>query len=247
MLSGVQAIMGSQFAGMYIHGSIATGDFDPQRSDIDYLVVTRDPLPAGMVSALAAMHARIAASGLRWVSNYEGSYIPVAAIRRHDPAADSVYPAIRADGSFGLDRHGSEWVIQRHVIREHGIVLAGPPPATLIDPIPPNDLRRAVRRLLQEWWLPQVQDPFRLQSSEYQAYATLTMCRALYTLETGRIASKPQAGRWALQTLGDHEWVGLIETALAWRHGAEVDRLSEVLAFIRFTLERSQHFVLPPE
>lgn len=245
LLSDVQMILGGLFVGMYVHGSLANGDFDPQRSDIDFVVVTTDDLPGEMVAALEAMHASIAVSNLKWATNYEGSYIPQHALRRYDPDR-TLHPAVRVDGSFGVDRHGSEWVIQRHVIREQGIVLAGPAPQTLIDPVPANDLRRAALGVLREWWAPQLRAPFRLHNSEYHAYAVLTMCRVLYTLEFGTVASKPQAARWTQKRLGGR-WVGLIDQALSWQHGVELDGLNEVLDFIRYTLERSEHFAIPSD
>jgi hypothetical protein len=39
------------------------------------------------------------------------------------------------------------------MLREHGVVLAGPPPRTLIDPVPPSELREAVLGILREWWM----------------------------------------------------------------------------------------------
>lgn len=246
LLSDAQTVLGNHFVGMYVHGSLATGDFAPGRSDIDFLVVTDDELPDEMLPALAAMHARITTSGLKWAPRLEGSYIPQRALRRYDPA-HSHHPALRMDGSFDVDGHGSEWVIQRHVIREHGIVLAGPPPQTLIDPIQPDDLRRAVRGLLREWWAPQLQNPFRLYSAEYRAYAILTMCRALYTLQYGTVVSKPVAARWAQEALGAR-WTTLIERALAWQHDAPPPGdLNETLDLIRYTLERSEQFEIPAD
>lgn len=230
--------------GMYVHGSLASGDFDPLRSDVEFVVVTRAELADEIVSALAAMHASIALSDLKWRTNYEGSYIPAQAIRRYDPA-NAVHPAVGVDGSFGLEKHGSDWVIQRHIIREQGIIMVGPAPGTLIDPVSADDMRLAVRQALAEWWAPQLADPRRLQSSEYQAYAVLTMCRAMYTLEHGTSASKPQAGRWARSILADR-WTRLIDAALAWRHGVTMDALGEVLAFIRYTVERSQGCLADP-
>ena len=109
--------------------------------------------------------------------------------------------------------HGSDWVIQSHILREHGIILSGPALRDLIDPVAPDDLRRAMRELLREWWAPMLHDTTRLRSAEYQAYAVLTMCRALYTLETGAVASKPVAARWAQAALGEPRAV-LIERAL---------------------------------
>jgi predicted nucleotidyltransferase len=242
--SGAQAALGDHFAGMVVHGSLASGDFDPERSDLDVLVVTADELPAEMLPALEAMHARLTASGLKWATNMEVSYIPRAALRRYDPA-HCHHPALRADGSFAIDGHGSEWVIQRHIVREKGIVLAGPPAKTLIDPIGPNDLRRAVAGLLREWWEPQLYDPFRIRSSEYQAYAILTMCRMLYTLEHGTVASKPIAARWAQAALGPDR-ATLVEQALTWHYGVELDRLDDTLDFIHYTLERSRPYEPAP-
>jgi hypothetical protein len=141
---------------------------------------------------------------------------------------------------------GSDWVIQCHIIREQGVVVAGPAPQTLIDPVQPNDLRRAALGILREWWSPQIHDPSRLHSSEYQAYAILTMCRALYTLQYGIVVSKPVAARWAQQALGER-WAALIERALAWSHNTQLVDLNETLDFIRYTLERGQQFEIPTE
>ena len=244
LLSGVQTILGNHFIGMYVHGSLASGDFDPQRSgDIDFVVVTADELPDEMLPALEAMHARITASGLKWATRLEGDYIPQPALRRYDPF-HARYPHLGVDGHFDVEQHDSDGVIQRYTIREHGVVVAGPAPQTLIDPVQPNDLRRAALAILREWWSPQLHDPARLHSSEYQAYAILTMCRALYTLQHGIVVSKPVAARWAQEALGE-PWAALIERALVWRHGAPLDNLNETLDFIRYTLERGQQFEIP--
>ena len=243
LLASVQAVLGDYFVGLYVHGSVASADFDPQRSDIDFLVVTTAELPGEMLPDLAAMHARLTASGLPLVAKLEGSYIPRPALRRYDPA-QAQHPALRVDGSFAVDGHGSDWVIQRHIIREQGIVVAGPAPQTLIDPVQPDDLRRAVLGILQEWWSPPFPAPERFRRSEYQSYAVLTMCRALYTLQYGTVVPKPVAALWAQETLGE-PLAALIAWALAWRPDAPTYHLHETLDFIRNTLARSQQFEIP--
>jgi len=65
LLKNVQTVLGNHFIGMYVYGSLASGDFDPQRSDIDFLVVTADRLPDEMIAELKAMHARITTSSLK--------------------------------------------------------------------------------------------------------------------------------------------------------------------------------------
>ena len=238
LLSGVQTILGDHFIGMYVYGSLASGDFNPQRSDIDFLVVTADELPDEMLAALGAMHARITASGLKWATRIEGDYIPQSALQRYDPT-HAQYPHLGMDGHFDVEQHGSDGVIQRYLIREQGIALAGPAPRNLIDPVQPSDLRQAALGILLEWWAPMLRDPTRLHSSEYQAYAILTMCRALYTLQHGAVVSKSVAARWAQEALGE-QWATLIQRALAWRHDVHLDSLDETLDFIRYTLERGQ-------
>jgi predicted nucleotidyltransferase len=39
-------ILGDNLAGFYLHGSLAMGCFNPLRSDIDFLVVIKEPLTA---------------------------------------------------------------------------------------------------------------------------------------------------------------------------------------------------------
>jgi hypothetical protein len=234
LLACARETLAERFVGFYVHGSLATGDFDPRRSDIDFLVAVSDELPEETATTLGSRHAEIAASDLPWATNHEGSYIPLTTLRRHDPDHCRHY-AVRIGGSFGRDRHGSEWVIQRHVIREHGVALAGPAPQTLIAPITEDDLKAAVRNLLWEWWMPQLADSRRLSDSEYQAYAVLTMCRALYTLEHGTIVAKPVAADWALRTLPS-EWRPLVLSARAWQHGDALQVSESALALVRYTL-----------
>ena len=236
LLTSVQEILGNQLVGMYLYGSLSSGDFNPETSDIDFLVVTTSTLSDKAIAELRSMHQRIWKSGLKWASKLEGSYIPKRDIRRHDPQSPPC-PTVN-EGKFYLDKRGSDWIIQRHVIRQQGTVLAGPDPKTLIDPVSPEDIRRAVKGVLQEWWGPMLEDPSWLKNhgSEYHAFAILTMCRALYTLEYGNIVSKPMAARWAQKELGER-WSQVIERSLAQQVGSEDhDLYNESLEFIRFTM-----------
>jgi hypothetical protein len=101
-------------------------------------------------------------------------------------------------------------------------------------------MRRAVVALMDEWWGTMPQDPAPLRRKGYQVYAVLTMCRMLYTLDTGDVASKPVAARWAQEAL-DRRWRPLIEGALAWqkvRQDTPEGDIDETRELIRYTLER---------
>ena len=190
LLSSVRTILGDHVVGMYLYGSLASGDFD-QSSDVDFVVVTTDEIAGDLFSALQTMHARIAAGDSRWGTELEGSYIPQHALRCYDPA-HALHPHIdRGRGeSLRMMQHDSDWIIQRHILREQGLVVTGPAPHTLIDPVLPNELRRAALETLHGWWAPMLDDPTRLNSPGYQSYTVLTMSRMLYTLQYGTVVSK---------------------------------------------------------
>ena len=60
LLAGVRGTLGPELVGVYLDGSLATGDFVEHSSDIDVLVVTEDALSDEVVAALGTMHARLA-------------------------------------------------------------------------------------------------------------------------------------------------------------------------------------------
>ena len=240
LLTNAQKILQDQFVGMYLYGSLSSGDFNPETSDVDFLVVTADYLPETTIAELKSMHQHIWASGLKRAERLEGAYVPKALIRRHDPNGTS-YPTVN-EGKFSVDQLGSDWIIQRHVVREHGVVIAGPNPKSLIDFVNPDDIRNAVLGILREWWFPMLEDITWLQKhgSNYHGYAVFTMCRALHALKHGIIVSKPVAIRWAKEALGS-QWHPLIERAVASQYGKHSEFLNETVDFIRFTMEQTKH------
>ena len=238
-MSAVRTILDARLVGVYLEGSIALGEFEADRSDIDFVVVTEDDIDEAMLAALQALHARLAAAEPRWGLELEGSYVTRESIRAHDPRP-AAHPYIdRHTGRLEVvHQESGYWVIHRHVLREHGVALAGPEPRTLIDPVTPAQLRDAAAGTFREWWRPMLDDPGHLQHWGYRAYAVLTMCRMLYTLSHGAIVPKRLAARWTQETL-DSRWKGVIDDALAW----SPDRppaLTETLALIRYTSEQVQ-------
>jgi predicted nucleotidyltransferase len=239
LLSGAKAILGDRFFAMYLYGSLSSGDFNPATSDIDFLVVTTGPLSAQTIAGLEKMHMDLKDGGLEWAKRLEGCYLVKDELRRHDPHHPP-RPWIN-EGRFFMEGEGSDWVIQRHVLREQGLALAGPPPETLIDPVSPDDLRQSVLHILDEWWTPMLEKPDFLENGGVQAFAVLTMCRTLYTLEHGGIASKPVSARWAIAAL-DGRWRDLIERSLVMEHDSPTDILQDTLDFIGFTRDHAQRF-----
>jgi len=238
LLAEAQGVLGEQFIGMYLYGSLSSGDFDLDSSDIDFLIVTADILDKKTINALDVMHQRIWDSGPKWAAKLEGSYLPHGHLPRYEKT-DTAYPTIN-EGKFYLAPHGSDWIIQRHIIREQGVTLWGANPKPIIEAVSPDDIRRAVTGILEEWWFPLLDDPSWLRNHgvEYHAFTILTMCRSLYALEFGEVVSKPIAARWAQEALGG-KWPEVIEQSLVARTGAsDFELYDDAIEAIRYTMKK---------
>src|SRR5579871_2881576 len=73
-LAQIQAILGDRFRGMYLDGSLTLGDFNPETSDIDFVITTDCALPDEHCPALRAMHARFNAGDSPWATEVEAVY-----------------------------------------------------------------------------------------------------------------------------------------------------------------------------
>lgn len=232
MLTRVRAILGDRMVGFYLGGSLSLGDFDPASSDVDFLIATQEELSEEILAQLRAMHREIAESGLRYAPSLEGSYIPLAALRRYDPA-NARHPKIDDYGRpLHIAQHSSVWVFERAIVREHGVVVWGAEPRLLIDPISPQDLRIAVCQALKTYWQPKLEgDLDWMRPRHEQGYVVLTFCRALYTLHKGELCPKPRAAAWAQEMYPN--WQPIIERSLLWRSQDGIEDLTETLAFVR--------------
>ena len=244
LLGQVRTVLGPYLVGMYLAGSLALGDFDPDSSDIDLVIVTDTELSDGLFAALCEMHTRYAARNSPWSKKLEAVYIPQLSLRRAG-ARGARYPVLEKGRSLILDHLEVGWSVQRHTVREYGVALLGPEPRALLEPVDPNEMRQAGRAIAAMWLEEARSDPSWIawmHQRENHTFVVLTLCRLLYTLRTGSVASKRRAGQWARQTLGE-SWASLIDRALAGQPGSGEVSDSEAdatVALIRHTVARFQ-------
>jgi hypothetical protein len=244
LTSRIKLILGSQFVGLYLYGSLALGDFDPQNSDIDLIVVTESIISEELLPALRAMHKKFDRSDSPWAGKFEAAYIPLAALR-YAASALTPYPQVEKGTQLFLAPLEIGWVFQRYTLREWGVVVSGPRPVTFTDPVDLVEMQRAAAAILGKWQEQARQDAewiAWIRQRGCQAFVVLTICRLLYSLETGSVASKPTAAHWAQQTLGPKR-ESLIQRALANQHD-EQDisdiELKETIDFIDEAMKRIQ-------
>jgi predicted nucleotidyltransferase len=239
LVRSAREVLGDNFRGAYLQGSFAVGDAD-EHSDVDFVIVTNDEVTAAEEAALQAMHERLFGLESPWAQHLEGSYIPKSRLRRVDPAREPFLYIDNGATELVRDNHDNTAVV-RWSLREHGVVLAGPDPKALVDPVSAEELRRNVLESMDEWesWLAARDAPM---SRRLQGLLVLSFCRMLHTLETGRVTSKREAGEWAFGA-SDPEWQGLIQAALnerpdPWRkvhEPADPDAAEHALAFMAYS------------
>ena len=211
LLTGAtQARFGEDLAGLYLYGSLVSGDFVPGISDIDLLAMTARDLRETDVAPLAAMHAAIIRDHPDWQDRIEVAYLSVEGLRDFRTRRSPLIIISPGEPLHLIDA-GADWLMNWYLVRTVGVALAGPPPAELIPSITAAEYHQAVREHLSvaEAWIA------RATSRKPGSYAVLTAGRGLYTLRMGEHASKARTAAWMQARYP--EWAGLIDRALAWR------------------------------
>lgn len=216
MLSKLKIILDFDLNGVYLYGSLTTGDFQYKVSDIDVLVVLKDELTEKQFRSLNEMHYQLLNNFPSWKERIEIAYIACDTLK-HIKSGMCKVSIISPGEPFHTKPIGNDWVINAYLIRQTGITLYGPTPKETITEIEKPEFLEAVNKQVIEWkdWIKNTEN-----SVAYQYYAVLTLCRCLYLLKKGEQASKLQAAEWAMQQLP--KWKELIcHAASAYRNNFE--------------------------
>jgi hypothetical protein len=186
--------LGTELLGLWLLGSGALGGFDPERSDIDLLLVTRTVAPVDRRRAVAELIGPrtlpCPAQGLEFVWYARAEVRPLG-----DPPQFQLNlnggPQREHKLQFGPGPEAAHWfVIDLAIGRETAVPLAGPPLAEVAAPIPLPRLLTALTQSLT-WHDHHVPDsPNRV----------LNAARAVRFLRTGTWTGKLDAATWLART-----------------------------------------------
>ncbi|KOV69786.1 nucleotidyltransferase domain-containing protein [Streptomyces sp. MMG1121] len=168
---------------VWAHGSLAGGDYQEGRSDLDLIAVLPDEVDLRTVRRVMALHRRLRTEPL--AAKLHCSYLTPATL--DDP-----------------DRSHLTWA-HRHVLRrpvtpvtrrellDFGRVLHGEAPAGLLPPVPEQQLHAFVVRDQRDFWRPHVDKARLWRQDVWVDLGLLTHARATVTLRDGRLISKREA------------------------------------------------------
>lgn len=211
LVAGIRGVLGDELVGVYLQGSFAVGEFD-EHSDADFVVVSKAELPDKQVELLQALHGRVHGLDCEWAKHLEGSYFPRAVLASPEGRGEELWYLDHGSRSLVRSEHCNTAVV-RWVLREHGVVLTGPPAHELVEPIPTELLREEIEKEMREWGAEILASPERFKNRFYQGFIVLIYAKMLHDLRVGRIGSKREGAEWAKGAL-DASWADLI--ARAW-------------------------------
>ena len=226
----VRAVLGEAAIGGYLHGSTATGRLQPT-SDLDLLVVTTRPMTdderRALVTGILPLSGRGAAKG-------PARPVELTVVVRDDvvpwrlpPTEDFLYGewerAAYEAGDLPRRRPNADLAPLLAMVLAARRAAFGPPPAEVLDPLPPDDLVRGVVAGI----------PGLLGDLEGDTRnVLLTLARILATVETGAIVAKDEAAALVLPRLGARQRV-VLERARDAYHGPDYGSFADVEADVR--------------
>jgi predicted nucleotidyltransferase len=216
LTSDLVRVLGSNLRSVIVHGSYVAGGFEPDRSDLDLLAVVAAPVTTALVSPLADLHDAVVAEYPAWTDRLELEVLDGPAIERcHDRPHDMI--RLSPDEPLHLIVADCHHLAGWYAARTYGKSLYGSAPTEVIPLITKAQFLDVVRDHASQWptWAAEADTP------RSQAYAVLTICRAVCTLTDGRQVSKREAARWASQRYPAH--AALIGWAEGWwyHHGSD--------------------------
>jgi len=244
----IAAELSENLVGIYLVGSIASGDFDLD-SDIDFLVVTKTELAEANMMPLQDIQIKIHSIDCYLAKHLEGSYISISDLNNWNIVGEKkLYYFDNGSTTYEQSTHDNQWHV-RWILRERGITLAGPDPKTILKSIPVNEMLNEIKRTMFQVlkiFQDEIDRPLSFFNSRFgQSFAVLTYCRMLHTLHTGTVQSKKAGAKWAKEFM-EPKWLRLIDQAWNEREGvrfgvkigqqAESSLLYETLEFMKYAV-----------
>ncbi|MEV6284788.1 hypothetical protein [Kribbella sp. NPDC051770] len=205
---------------VWVHGSLALGDFVASRSDLDLVCVTSGPVEP---AAVKAIHRPLTSPVGR---RLHCTYVP----------ADSLADARLRHPTFAQERYFTRPVspVARRELSLGDLSLFGPVPSSLLPATTDEELAAFVRRDLLTFWQPVTRKRRPWLRDIWVDLAMVTLARAETTLRTGTLITK-QAALQRLPALGapaavvqdihHRRYGGAVDRSLSWRlHRADLTR-----------------------
>jgi hypothetical protein len=169
---------------LWAHGSLAAGDYQPGRSDLDLIAVVDAEVTKPQTQQLERVHQRLGEEH-RLAAKLHCTYVAVLTL----PGASREHLTWAHQELM----HRTITPVSRRELLEGGAALFGPPPTDVLPPVTDEELRGFIRTDLAEFWLPATRRRVRWLKDVWVDLGLLTPARAAVTLQDGRLITKREA------------------------------------------------------
>ena len=191
----LRAELGPDLLGLYLFGSLAAGGFVEGRSDVDLFAVVEDAVDEARLARLRRLHADYVAAHPDWWERVEVGYVDRSVLQTFAGEPAGTIAVISPGEPLHITEPRGGWVLNWYDVCTQGEVVHGPPPLELGPALSNADYRRVVMAQLAAWQ-DEIREPRLAYVPAAQGYAVVTICRALYALETGGQTTKEAAAAW---------------------------------------------------
>ncbi len=193
-------VFGVKLTGIYLHGSMAMGCFNPHKSDIDIIVVINGDISdfqkLEFMREIVELNGSAPAKGIE-ISVVKGGYCkpfvyPTPHELHFSPAHLERYK--HSPETYIREMKGTDKDLAAHftVINNYGKVLYGEKISEVFGEVPKTDYIDSIYFDVQNALSDIANDPI---------YVTLNLCRVLAFLRSGRCLSKLDGDRWGIDNL----------------------------------------------
>ena len=212
-VTGSKEALGYNLTGIYLHGSAVMGCFQPEKSDIDLLLVVKEEIPdeakRQFMDMVVELNKQAPAKGLELSIVKEevcNPFVYPTPFELHFSVAHLAWyqsnPQEYIEKMKGSDKDlAAHFTITYH----RGKTLYGKEISEVFAPVPRENYLDSIWYDIENAAEEIVENPM---------YLTLNLCRVLAYTKDGLITSKQEGGEWGLKHINKPEFVDLITLAL---------------------------------
>lgn len=204
--------LGTDLVGVYLHGSAVMGCFNPDKSDLDLLIVVERAVPddakRAFLKGVLELNGAAPAKGLELSivrREFCKPFVHPMPFELHY-SASHLDRVLRDMEGYVRSMKGTDPDLAAHgmILNHRGAALWGPPIGAVFGMVRREDYIDSIWYDVENAQEDVKRDPM---------YITLNLCRVLAYLREGLVLSKREGGQWGIRTFPEH--AGLLNGALA--------------------------------
>jgi streptomycin 3"-adenylyltransferase len=206
IVDNFRSVLTTNLIGIYLHGSLAMGCFNPAASDIDFIVVVNEPLGVDEKRQIVALSLDLADRA--YPNGLEFSLVLLAAAQKftyptpfelhYSPAWDERYRSGEVD--LGSQNYDKDLAAHFTIIRYRGICLHGASREETFSDVPASDYLDSIVEDTV-WSYQNIMNGPDGGECSVPMYGVLNICRVVAFIEQGAITSKLDGGQWGMEHL----------------------------------------------